>query len=295
MPCSELDTAAEYRQIGRMKAPHSFAISLTLAAATLGMWALYPRPVGAVDEVPSAEKAAPAPLRGLLLTGGCCHDYDNQKSILSAGLEERVNVAWEILHEGGEGTKHQFAKLKEEGWEKDYDIVLYNICFSHEEDAEYIESITKVHHAGLPAIALHCTAHTYHWKIDKKVWPAFLGMTSPRHGKHHPITVTNAKPDHPIMKDFPKEWVTPKGELYHIEKEWPTATVLAKGSIDGGETQHTCIWVNAYGEGRVFASTLGHHNETMAHEVYLDVLSRGLLWATGHLSDDGKPASGYAK
>jgi hypothetical protein len=26
---------------------------------------------------------------------------------------------------------------------------------------------------------------------------------------------------------------------------------------------------------------------------YLDLVTRGLLWATGHLTDDGKPAAGY--
>jgi hypothetical protein len=26
---------------------------------------------------------------------------------------------------------------------------------------------------------------------------------------------------------------------------------------------------------------------------YLDLVTRGLLWATNHLTDDGKPAPGY--
>ena len=85
------------------------------------------------------------------------------------------------------------------------------------------------------------------------------------------------------MKGFPDVWKTPKGELYHIKKTWPSATVLAKGTIDGGKNTHDCVWVNKYGKSRVFATTLGHHNETMESKEYLDLVTRGLLWATGRL------------
>jgi type 1 glutamine amidotransferase len=55
------------------------------------------------------------------------------------------------------------------------------------------------------------------------------------------------------------------------------------------------IWTNQYGKARVFGTTLGHHNETMGHEVYLDFVSRGLLWACDKLGEDGKPKAGYEK
>jgi|GEM_PF-6430713 len=32
---------------------------------------------------------------------------------------------------------------------------------------------------------------------------------------------------------------------------------------------------------------------TKSTPVFLDLVSRGLLWATGHLKDDGTPAAGY--
>ena len=41
--------------------------------------------------VPFRLAAAPKPLRVLLLTGGCCHDYAAQKDILQKGLEARAN------------------------------------------------------------------------------------------------------------------------------------------------------------------------------------------------------------
>ena len=54
------------------------------------------------------------------------------------------------------------------------------------------------------------------------------------------------------------------------------------------------MWTNEYNKKtRVFATTLGHNDATVADDRYLDLVTRGLLWATGHLTDDGKPAAGY--
>lgn len=228
-----------------------------------------------------AQESKKKALRGLMLTGGCCHDYDKQKEILATGLGSELDIEWKVVQEGGKGTKHQFDLLKKEGWEKDYDFVLYNICFAHEEDAAYIDSITEVHGEGLAAVSLHCTTHTYHWKTKTDSWEQFLGVTSPRHGKHHPITVktVEAGKEHPVMAGVPAEWVTPQGELYHIDKVWPSATVLAEGTIDGGKKTHPVAWANSWGKGRVFGTTIGHHNETMADENYLKMVANGIRWA----------------
>ena len=225
------------------------------------------------------EKKAAGPMKALLVTGGGYHDYKKQELILTEGTKARIPVEWSVIHKDAAGTKEELSK---KGWADPYDIVVYNLCHAHEKDASFVESLVKIHEAGKPAVAIHCTMHSYHWKIpgEKKLWAEMIGVTSPRHGKHAPITVTNVKPDHPVMKQFPKEWVTPKGELYHIDKTWPTATVLATGSIDGGKKSHDCIWVNEYGKGRIFGTTLGHHNETMAADEYLDMVSNAMLWAT---------------
>ena len=54
------------------------------------------------------------------------------------------------------------------------------------------------------------------------------------------------------------------------------------------------VWTNEYnGKAKVFGTTLGHNNATVQDPRYLDLVTRGLLWSTGHLTDDGKPAAGY--
>lgn len=231
------------------------------------------------------------PVRVLHLTGGCCHDYDKQKLILQAGVEERANVEFTVFHEGGKGGAHHFEVFKKDGWEKEYDVVLYNICFAKEDDVDYIESITAAHHAGLHAVALHCTYHSHHWNAKTDAWEDFLGLYSKGHGPKAKIEVTNSSPDHPVMKGFPAKWTTPQGELYNIQKTL-TAKPLAKGN--NGKANYDVIWTNEYGKAKVFGTTIGHHNETMATDVYLDLVARGLLWTVGKLDKEGKPVAGFA-
>ncbi|MEC9130484.1 MAG: hypothetical protein VYE02_03830, partial [Verrucomicrobiota bacterium] len=41
------------------------------------------------------------PIRALMISGGCCHDYPNQNLILSEGISKRAHVAWTLVRQGG--------------------------------------------------------------------------------------------------------------------------------------------------------------------------------------------------
>ena len=60
-------------------------------------------------------------------------------------------------------------------------------------------------------------------------------------------------------------------------------------------TEVVVAWANEYGarKTKIFSTTLGHNNATVADPRYLDLVTRGVLWATGHLKKDGTPARGY--
>jgi len=237
----------------------------------------------------AAEK--PSKIKALLLTGGCCHDYDAQKKILTEGISERAAVEWTIVHEGGKSTDHKISIHEDPNWAKPYDVVVHNECFASVKDVDFIHRITDAHKQGVPAIVIHCGMHCYRGKTDE--WFKFVGVTSRGHGAHHPIKVEVIERDHPIMKGLAGSWRTPKGELYNIESMGENAKALAKGVSDRPDKPNTCVWTNQYGKARVFGTTLGHHNETMERPVYLDMLARGLLWSVGKLTDDGKPYPGY--
>jgi type 1 glutamine amidotransferase len=235
------------------------------------------------DEAGAAKK-----IKALLITGGCCHDYPNQKAIIPAGISERSNleIDWTVIHEGGTTTDTKIPFYENENWAEGYDVVVHNECFAKIDDKSWADRILKPHQDGTPAVLLHCAMHCYRVGDDR--WFEFCGVTSHRHGAKHPFAVNNLKADHPIMEKFGESWTTPQGELYFIEKVWDTATPLAESKSETTGDMNVNVWTNDYGPNktRVFGTTIGHHNETMASPEYLDMLTRGVLWAAGQLNDD---------
>ena len=68
---------------------------------------------------------------------------------------------------------------------------------------------------------------------------------------------------------------------------------LVKAYGEDTKKDHHLIWVNTNGHGKVFGTTMGHNNSTMEDPVFLDLVTRGLLWACGKLDENGKPMPGY--
>jgi uncharacterized protein len=239
---------------------------------------------------------AQAPLKVLMVTGGCCHDYEKQKLILAEGISARANVEFTIVHEEGpEGKKdktHKISLYNNADWAKGYDVVLHNECFGAVTDVPFVERIAKAHFEGVPAVMLHCSTHSYRAAATDE-WRKCLGQKSMSHEKNRDMKVENLAESHPIMKGFPKEWQNPKDELYKNEVLYPSFTPLAKAYGEDTKKDHVMVWTNTYGKGKVFGTTAGHNNETMMDPQYLDLVSRGLLWACGKLGEDGKPLAGY--
>jgi putative membrane-bound dehydrogenase-like protein len=228
-------------------------------------------------------ESADRPIHALLVTGGCCHDYDRQKLILTRGISARANVRWTVVHQGGTSTDTKIPLYNDPNWADGFDIVVHNECFAHVTDKEFVDRILKPHREGLPAILVHCAMHCY--RVDDDRWFEFCGVQSPGHGPHYSYTINNQKPDHPIMAGFGERFVVPKGELYHSAKVFDTATPLAIANRQDNNEPQVCIWTNDYRGTRVFATTVGHYNETMVEPTYLDMMTRGLLWAVGRDPD----------
>lgn len=219
------------------------------------------------------------PIRALLVCGGCCHDYTRQKQIISKGVSARANVVWTLVQQGGTATDSYIPLYRDKHWSDGFDIVIHNECFSHANEKEWVENIVRPHREGLPAMLIHCAMHSYRTGDD--TWFKFVGMQSPGHGPHYSYTVKNVKSDHPAMQGFGDTFIAPKGELYHSIKLFDTATVLGQAKRKSDGEPQVCIWTNKYGKGNVFATTIGHYNETMAEPKWLDMFTKGLLWAVG--------------
>src|SRR5678816_1695327 len=120
------------------------------------------------------------PIRALIITGGCCHNYNFQADAMTNGLSQQADFEWTVVNEGGNGTKGEIDLYKNVDWAKPYDVIIHNECFADTTNANYIRNITAAHKAGKPAVVIHCAMHTYRsWKADD--WREFLGVTSRMH------------------------------------------------------------------------------------------------------------------
>lgn len=236
----------------------------------------------------SAEKPLPKPLRALLIAGGCCHDYAAQKDILKKGLEARANVTVDVIYTADKSTKARFDIYDNPDWAKGYDIVIHDECSADVKELPYFHNILNAHKT-IPAMNLHCAMHCY--RIGTDEWFKFVGIHSTGHGPQEPIAIDFVNQDHPVSKGL-ENWTTIKEELYNNINIFPSATPLAKGlqmvkQKDGTmkAMESVVVWVNEYEKTRVFSTTIGHNNATVGDDRYLNMLTRGLLWACGKLDD----------
>jgi type 1 glutamine amidotransferase len=228
----------------------------------------------------SAFAQSPAPVRALLITGGCCHDYEFQAKSLTEGMKKFGAVTWTVINEGGTSKDSKFPLYEDVNWAKSYDVVVHNECFADLKDVAYVRKITAAHKAGAPAVVIHCAMHTYR-ALAEDDWREFLGVTSRRHDHQSAYPVKLLVKDHPVLRDVPEKWVTPKDELYVIDKLWPKATALATSVSEKDGKEHPVIWTNDYYGTRVFGTTYGHGNVTWQDPVFIGLISRGILWAAG--------------
>lgn len=262
------------------------------AVAALG--ALAAAPVSQASRAGEANARGKA-IRALLVIGGCCHDYARQQE-LTKGVTARAasygaTMEWTVAYDTDTGTKHLNPVYENPDWAKGFDVVVHNECSADVKDLTAIDRILKPHRDGLPSVVLHCGMHSYRsegWPEKVTPWFEFTGLQTTGHGPQLPIQVTYTDRDHPIVKPL-ADWTTGNEELYNnlTGKVLDTARPLARGkqTVKDRIDDNVVAWTNLYrGKTRVFATTLGHNNQTVADPRYVDLVTRGLLWSVGKLT-----------
>jgi len=278
-----------------MQPPHVLALALALAA------------------LPAFAADAPTPIRALLITGGCCHDYGAQKDLLKA-IEARANVVVDQMHSADTTGSPPLPLFGNPNYARGYDVVIHDECAADSRDPGPLKSILKPHLDGIPAVNLHCAMHSFRSGdytkpvargADNAQWYEYLGLQSTGHGPLEPIAITFVDKDHPITRTL-DGWTTVNEELYNNVqildgKALATGRQIVKQSrrqpdgsvIEEAQTVETVVvWTNEFGpkKTRVFSTSLGHTTATVADARYLDLVTQGILWATGRA---GQP--GYSK
>ena len=107
------------------------------------------------------------------------------------------------------------------------------------------------------------------------------------HGKQDEYKVITIKPEHPIMKGLPVEWLHSKDELYsRMRGPAVNMNILATASQDtargGTGRQEPVLFTIKYGKGNIFHSVLGHagknYYDAVRCEGFLTTLLRGAEW-----------------
>jgi len=266
----------------------------------------------AVPSRAATEEKSPKPLRVLLVIGGCCHDYATQKDLLKNGIEARLNATVDIAYDGTKTTKPLFEAYKGTDWAKGYDVVVHDECAADITDPTYVENILQAHRNGVPAVNLHCAMHSYRWGnykepiaagADNAHWYEMIGLQSTGHGPKLAVDIQFTDHAHPITTGL-GDWTTFTNEELYNNIKFLGAQGLAEGTqvvkdkTTGAETvvKNTIVWTNLYGpnQTRIFSTTLGHDNKTVGDDRYINLITRGILWATNKISADGEPQVGYA-
>jgi len=259
--------------------------------------------------VQAADQAA-KPLRVLVVAGGCCHEYDKQHLALKEGIEARIDAELTVVLNRNTSTETTFEIYNSDDWAKGYDVVIHDECSSNVTDQPYVERILNAHRNGTPAVNLHCAMHSYRWGnfrepveagASNAAWYEMIGLQSIAHGPQLPIEVTYSSSNHAITQGL-EPWTTINEELYNNIRVFDGTTALATGKqrIEPNEKQlrdnpnaqgkvatAVVVWTNEYGpkKTKVFSTSLGHNNETVADPRYLDLVVRGIQWATGSLAN----------
>ena len=292
----------------------SFAVAVSLATF-FGSFAFSATRTSAQDAA-----AELAPLKVLVVAGGCCHDYKTQTKLLKEGIESRLNAKVTLEYSSDTTTKAKFDIYESDDWAEGFDVIVHDECSANVTEKPYVNRILAAHKNGTPAVNLHCAMHSYRWgnfkepldpQAENASWYEMIGVQSTGHGPKHPIVLADADSDHPVTKGF-KGWKTANEELYNNVRVYSGTSVLVSGkqSVPPNKKalkanpkakpkQSTAViaWSNEYGPNktRIFSTSLGHQNETVEDGRYMDFIVRGILWSTGKLSDEGEPTAGYLK
>lgn len=237
---------------------------------------------------PCSLLTAAEPLKALLITGGCCHDYAKQHEVIAKGIQSRANVQVDVIWTDDKSTNPPLPVYDKADWAKGYDIIIHDECAASMNNKETLTRILDAHKT-IPSIQLHCAMHSFRTGEDR--WFKRLGLQSNSHGPQEPIAITFVDKEHPITKTL-ADWTTIKEELYNNANLFD-AHPLAMGkqtvkNKDGTtkDVEYIVAWTNEKVGARSFSTTIGHNTETVADARYLDLITRGLLWACDKLTPE---------
>ncbi|NIQ80761.1 MAG: hypothetical protein GTN93_22250 [Anaerolineae bacterium] len=219
--------------------------------------------LGVSDAATEAAQSQPE-LRVLFEIGGYeGHDMRACAAVLKPKLEAAGQFVVNITDDWEQFRKENILK---------YDLVVSGICARRSIfTKEWEEGLSGFVESGKGFIGLHGSTDSFR---DSDVYWRIVGGRFTRHG-HGEHTVRIADRSHVIVKgvaDFQLIDETYCHEFHPDSK----VTVLARRDCD----DEPAAWVQHYGDGRVFCTSIGHDHQSWNAPGYQEIFTRACLWAT---------------
>ena len=113
--------------------------------------------------------------------------------------------------------------------------------------------------------------------------PAFRQLVArsqkSRHDKRGPFNVRITNPDHPVTRGM-KDFATDDELFIDFQGDQPIE-VLAVARSNITNQDHPMAFVQTFGKGRVFHTTLGHDVKALTMPCTSELIRRGAVWAAG--------------
>ncbi|NWG13686.1 MAG: ThuA domain-containing protein [Acidobacteria bacterium] len=234
---------------------------------------------------------APAPkLQALIITGQNGHDWRAVTPLLRKALEDTGRFEVRVTEEFRGAGPETLAP---------YDVVVLNyyerrnpaLRWGERADNALLEYVRN----GRGVVIYHFSVAAFDGWVEYEKMCA--GNWRPNQGHHsaaHDFIVDIRDPEHPITQGFKAKLLQAKDELYANLRWQPAETyhVLATAyddhSLYGGKARqpipgpgldHPMLWTVQYGQGRVFATALGHDGPAVQTPTFVATFVRGTEWA----------------
>ncbi len=233
------------------------------------------------------------PVKALLITGDhAYHDWRATTATFERFLTESGRIDLDV-------TTTPSTALTLENL-ANYDVLILNYKDSNEPPAdttwseENKQAFLSAVRGGTGLVVYHYAAAAF---TRPENWDEFeLAIcggwrTQGFHGPAHEFTVRKTDVEHPITRGAPDVFDHGLDELYSNSMMVPGNVVLATAYCDPNKPKGTgqdeaVIWVNTYGEGRVFHCALGHGQPAIETPGFQSWMTRGVEWAaTGDVQD----------
>ena len=183
----------------------------------------------------------------------------------------------------------------------DFDAVLfYGIGELELTDQQKADFMSFIKEDGKGFIGVHTAVTAFY------SWPEYGEMIND-YFDDHPWEITDAPvvieaPDFPAMKGFPRNLIL-RDEIYQL-KNYSRDKVRVLASLDSKKMDlknprvhrtdgdFALAWAREYGKGRVFASVLGHTEESWDDPRMQKMWLEAIKWSMGLTQGDAKPRPG---